>query len=143
MDQVPEWINVALGIAGAVGSVISSLGALAIWAIRHSLVTRDEMAKHENEHAEEHRRLEEQHNAEHRKLDRRLEDGEREFATIKKDIEHLPDADHWMELTGRVIAVEGSVNTMAAKFEGLSETLKRIEVPLNIIVENYIKGAGK
>ncbi len=132
MEWLPGWIDLALRVAGILGGVFSTVGMVAIWAIRQSLVTRDQMQAHVNRHAEE-----------HRTLDKRLEDGERRFATIQKDLEHLPDADHWAELTGRVIAVEGSVNTMSAKFDGLKEVVERIEVPLNIIVENYIKGAQK
>jgi hypothetical protein len=73
-------------------------------------------------------------------LAQRLAEGERQFAAIKMDIDHLPHVDDVGELKDRVVAVEGLIKVQTAMIEGLKEVLERIERPLNMIVEAKLKG---
>lgn len=126
--QLQDWIDLGFKIAGLVGGLLGSIGGIAVWMARRTLVTQEDL-----------RASFDAHNGQHRELDKRLADGERQFVIIRTDIEHLPDVDDLADLKGRVGGVEGSIRALTATVDGLKDVLERVERPLNILVEHHLK----
>jgi hypothetical protein len=126
--QLQDWIDLGFKIAGLVGGLLGSIGGVAVWMARRTLVTHDDL-----------RASFDAHDDRHKELDKRLADGERQFAVIRSDIEHLPDVDDLADLKDRVGDVEGSIRALTATVGGLKDVLERVERPLNILVEHHLK----
>ncbi|BAE49275.1 hypothetical protein [Paramagnetospirillum magneticum] len=130
--HLPEWTDIGLKVAEIVGALLGTIGGVLIWMVRHTLVSQDDLRARFEEHDED-----------HKELDKRLVDGERQFAAILADLEHLPDHEDIADLKDRIGAVEGSVKALGATIDGLKEVLERVERPLNILVEHHMNGGRK
>lgn len=130
--QLPDWIDIGLKVVGVIGGALGAIGGGVVYLARHTLVTQDDL-----------RERFEEHEADHKELDKRLVEGERQFAAIQADLEHLPDHEDIADLKDRIGAVEGSVQALGATIDGLKEVLERVERPLNILVEHHMNGDRK
>lgn len=126
------WIDLGrliLEVLGAISTVLAAVFAGLHWTVRREMVSRSDLARYQAEHDDA-----------HELLAQRLAEGERQFAAIKMDIDHLPHIDDVGELKDRVVVVEGLIKVQTAMIEGLKEVLERIERPLNMIVAAKLKG---
>ncbi len=124
---VPEWLDVVTRIAAIVGGLLGFIGGVALWVVRSTLATKEDLRKSFAAH-----------DVEHDELNKRLEEGERQFATIMADLEHLPGQHDLMEIRDRIAGVEGEVKALGATIDGLREVLERVERPLNRLVDFHM-----
>jgi len=126
------WIDLGrlvLEVLGALSTVLAAVFGWAHWTLRREMVSRAELARYQAAHDDA-----------HALLAQRLADGERQFAALQMDIDHLPHVDDVADIRDRVGVVEGLIKVQTAMIEGLKEVLERIERPLNMIVEAKLKG---
>lgn len=128
-SDIPAWVDLLFKALAGIGGLAGIFASMGMRLARRTFATRDEIQQRFDLHAQEHEALSE-----------RLAAGEREFATIKADIAHLPDHDDIAEVKDRIGEVEGSVRALAATVEGLKEVLERVERPLNVLVTHHLKG---
>ncbi|MEO0034331.1 MAG: hypothetical protein RLZZ501_354 [Pseudomonadota bacterium] len=129
MPTMPDWLETLLQVAGPAGGLLGLIAGVAVWLARQTLVTHEDL-----------RAWRAEHDREHDALDRRLADGERQFAAILADLDHLPDQDDLDDIKTRIGDIEGSVRALVATIDGLKDVLERVERPLNILVEARLKG---
>ena len=126
--MTPEWTSNALQILAILGSVLAAVGTAAWWAIRSTLVTKDEM-----------RLRQEEHDLAHDVIELRLAKGEAEFAALHADLQRMPTLNDFHALTGRVALVEGAINAQDVKIDGVHAIVDRIDRHLSMLLEFHLK----
>jgi len=125
-----DWIlDMMLKVGGLLTGLVGMIGGGLAWAARHTLVSQVDFEAWVTGHG----------NA-HSALDRRLAEGETRFALLQSSLDHLPDHDDVAELKERITKVEGSVEALGERIDGLREVLERVERPLNLLVDHHMRG---
>jgi septal ring factor EnvC (AmiA/AmiB activator) len=124
----PAWVDLLFRGLAAIGGVVGLIGGLVMALAHRTFATKDEVEQSFKDHQGTHKELEKQ-----------LADGAKEFATIRADLSHLPDQGDIAEVKDRIAALEGTVSAAVATIEGMREGLKRIERPLNLLLEHHLK----
>ncbi len=61
-------------------------------------------------------------------------------SAVESDLGNLPTSESWGKMQVAIEEVRGSNRVVLAKLEGQSELLKRIEHPMQLLMEHHIKG---
>lgn len=61
-------------------------------------------------------------------------------ASMQSELDKLPSSESWAAMQVAIEEVRGSNRVLLAKIEGQSEVLKKIEHPLQLLMEFHIKG---
>ena len=59
---------------------------------------------------------------------------------VEADVENLPTSESWGKMQVAIEEVRGSNRVVLAKLEGQSELLKRIEHPMQLLMEHHLRG---
>ena len=109
-------------VAPLVLTVVQLLLAWVIWSLRKDFVRQDTCSKRKGE-------LEDCHAA----LATRVTNAEASLG-------NMPQPAAWSKMQVAIEEVRGSNRVVLAKLEGQSELLKRIEHPMQLLMEHHIKG---
>jgi hypothetical protein len=61
-------------------------------------------------------------------------------AAVESGLDSLPTSDSWGKMQVAIEEVRGSNRVVLAKLEGQSELLKRIEHPMQLLMEHHLRG---
>ena len=125
----PQWVADVLQLVEIVGALLGAAGGLLWFVARRSMVTKEEMAKHETEHGEVHDRIE-----------ARFQRGEERFNALSTSIANLPGRPEHEAMKVQLVAVDRAVGQLSTQLNGVEQLLIRIERPLNIMVEEKLRG---
>lgn len=115
MDAIIKWTPMLL-------TVVQLLLAWVIWSMRKEFVRQDDCAKHKGKLAECHAAL------------------ATRVTNAEAEIGNMPQPAAWSKMQVAIEEVRGSNRVVLAKLEGQSELLKRIEHPMQLLMEHHIKG---
>lgn len=110
------WPGIAL--------LINVLALWIMWSLRQQFVTR----KHCNSCQE--------------KLDARVSTLEQQKTCVDIKLDNLPQMEAMHEMSLRQEQLSGEIAALKATIEGLKELLKRLERPLDLMVEGHLNGKG-
>jgi hypothetical protein len=109
-------------MAPLVLTVVQLLLAWVIWSMRKEFVRQDDCSKHKGELS-----------ACHAALAARV-------TNTEADIGNMPQPAAWSKMQVAIEEVRGSNRVVLAKLEGQSELLKRIEHPMQLLMEHHLRG---
>lgn len=140
MDLASKW---TLGIT--IGMWIANLICLwLVWSVKKGLVTRTEYEENREaarlEKAREEAALDDRIQIVHGRVNKtndRLDKAEAERRVLVERIEHMPKAEDFHRLDKRMEQMHGDVRTLSATVSGLDDTMKKIEHPLNMVVQHH------
>lgn len=115
-------IETILKIAPLLLTVVQLLLAWVIWSMRKEFVRQTDCALIKKEQA-----------ACHAALAARVTNAE-------ADIGNMPQPAAWSKMQVAIEEVRGSNRVVLAKLEGQSELLKRIEHPMQLLMEHHLRG---
>lgn len=115
IDSILSWAPLVL-------SVVQLLLAWVLWSMRQEFVRRVDCGKERDGMAKCHIDLA------HR------------VAAAEADIGNMPRPAAWSKMQVAMEEVRGSNKVLLAKLEGQSEILKRIEHPVQLLMEHHLKG---
>lgn len=122
MGEFLAIVNAALPLVSIIGTV---LFGCAMWYLSRSFVTRAE-------HAAMQARL--------GGMECKADDIERLVTVISSRLDALPGTDSWQQMQTSIEGLRGTNAVLLAKIEGQNELLKRIEHPMQLLLEYQLKG---
>ena len=122
MIELLKAMNAALPLVSIIGTV---LFACCMWYLSRSFATR----------------------AEHHAVQARLRDMECKTGDIEKlvssvslRLDALPGGDSWQQMQTSIEGLRGQSAVLLAKIEGQSDVLKRVEHPMQLLLEHHLRG---
>lgn len=122
MGEFLAIVNTALPLVSIIGTVFFGC---AMWYLSRSFVTRVE---HEAVQA----RLGD--------MECKADDIERLVTVISSRLDALPGTDSWQQMQTSIEGLRGTNAVLLAKIEGQNELLKRIEHPMQLLLEYQLRG---
>ena len=115
MEIIFKWMPFVL-------TVVQMLLAWGIWSMRKEFVRQVECSKNKGELATCHAAL------------------AARLATAEADIGNMPSSAAWAKMQVSIEEVRGQTKVVQALLQGQSELLKRIEHPMQLLMEHHLKG---
>jgi hypothetical protein len=115
-------IETILKVAPLLLTVVQLLLAWVIWSMRKEFVRQTDCATHKKELASCHAAL------------------AARVTSTEADIGNMPQPAAWSKMQVAIEEVRGSNRVVLAKLEGQNELLKRIEHPMQLLMEHHLKG---
>lgn len=116
----PGWISLTLQIASTVGGVLGATAAAGAWAVRTSLVRRED----------------------HEALERRMGQVEKLNSMLELKIDALPTAHQVSDLRVGMAKIEGKVSALDERLDGQREVSERNEKLLRSLHDHLLNGRG-
>jgi hypothetical protein len=115
MDAFFKWMPLIL-------TIVQLLLAWVIWSMRKEFVRQTDCTSHKKELASCHAAL------------------AARVTSAEADIGNMPQPAAWSKMQVAIEEVRGSNRVVLAKLEGQSELLKRIEHPMQLLMEHHLRG---
>lgn len=129
METILEWWPVALAVANLIG------GPALLWHLSKRFAAKkdhDQLAEALTRHVSGHVQT-------HADLDRRLAQGEREFAAIKADIEHLPTKEDIEVVNKGIAGLTATVSALDATVRGVDKAIGGLQETVSMLLQNELR----
>jgi hypothetical protein len=115
MDMTWKWVPLII-------SIVQLLLVWAIWSMRKEFVRQTDCAAHKKEQSD------------------CLTTLAARVTNAEADICNMPQPAAWSKMQVAIEEVRGSNRALLAKLEGQNELLKRIEHPMQLLIEHHLRG---
>ncbi|RIK92474.1 MAG: hypothetical protein DCC73_11870 [Proteobacteria bacterium] len=112
--RIVDWLNFISQFYAPISTLVNLIIVWVIWSLRQSFARKEDLTKLEAA-----------------------------VSTLKSEVGHLPTGRETNELSIRIATLHGDIKTLEANVKGLGRSLDRVEKPLNMMIENELKGNNR